>query len=135
MRGSLYMFLINLMLRIPNLKSVSVHYIRFLNNTQFCIVNEEDNKSIPHCVRYINFVGETSSRAHFEDNFAQLKNWKRNYTSKIACFFFMRGGITNMGKSRGFIDFILPPSYKIKKKKFRAIVLIQFLIYIKFPLK
>ena len=65
MLGSLYIFLINLMLRIPNLKSVSVHHIRFLNNTQFCVINEEDAKSISHCMRYINFVVETSSRAYF----------------------------------------------------------------------
>ena len=66
MLSSLYIFLINLTLRIPNLKSVSVHHIRFLNNTQFCDVNEEDAKSISHCIRYINFVVETSFRAYFK---------------------------------------------------------------------
>ena len=68
MRGSFYRFLINLMLRIPNLKSIFVHHIRFLSNTQLCVVNDVDAKSISHCMRYINFDVETSSRAHFKEN-------------------------------------------------------------------
>ena len=72
--GSLHTFLFNFMLRIPNLKSLSVHHIRFLNNTQFCVINEEDAKSISHCMRYINFVIETSFRTYLKENLMQITN-------------------------------------------------------------
>ena len=82
----------------------------------------------------VKFIVETSSSAHFKDNFILIKDWIGTIPLKLLVFLW-EGGINSMEKSRGFIDFILPPSCKIKTKNFRAIVPIQFLIYIKFSLK
>ena len=87
------------------------------------------------CIRFINFVIDTSSRAYFIDNLMLIKNWIETIPLKLLVFFLWERGITNMEKSREFIDFILPPSCKLKTKNFRAIVPIQFLIYIKFSLR
>ena len=64
-----------------------------------------------------------------------IKVWLGTIPLKLLVWFLWEGGITNMEKSRGFIDFILPPSSKLKPKNSRAIVSIEFLIYIKFSLK
>ena len=48
-----------------------------MNNNQFYVVNQDKNRS-SHCVRYINFVIDTSSRAHFKD-----ASWKDNSSSDI----------------------------------------------------
>ena len=115
--------------------SILLHHIRFLSNNQFCVVNEHESRGSSHCIRYINFVIDTSSRAYFIDNLMLIKDWIGTIPLKLLVSFLWEGGITNMEKSRGFIDFILPPSCKLKTKNFRAIVPIQFLIYIKFSLK
>ena len=111
-----------------------LHHIRFLSNNQFC-VNEHESRGSSHCIWYINFVIDTSSRAYFIDNLMLIKNWIETIPLKLLVFFLWERGITNMEKSREFIDFILPPSCKLKTKNFRAIVPIQFLIYNKFSLK
>ena len=114
--------------------SILLHHIRFLSNNQFC-VNEHESRGSSHCIWYINFVIDTSSRAYFIDNLMLIKNWIGTIPLKLLVSFLWERGITNMEKSREFIDFILPPSCKLKTKNFRAIVPIQILIYNKFSLK
>ena len=96
---------------------------------------ETDNNYPFTIQKKFNFVIECSFRAYFKDNLMLIKDWIGTIPLKLLVSFLWEGGIINMEKSRGFIDFILPPSCKLKTKNFRAIVPIQFLIYIKFSLK
>ena len=52
--------------------SILLHHIRFLNNNHFGVVNEHANRGSSHCIRYINFVIDTSTGAYFKDNFSQF---------------------------------------------------------------
>ena len=88
----------NSTLYILKMLSILLHHIKFMNNNPLYIVNEHEKRGLSHCISYINFVIDTSSRAYFKDDLMLIKDW-------------------------------------IKNKAFRAIVSIQFLIYIKFSLK
>ena len=126
---------------------ILLRHIRFFNYNQFYVVNEHANRGWSHCIRYINFVIDTSSMAYFKDNSMLIKDWIGTISLKLLISYLCEGegrrggGIANMGKSRGIIDFILiPPSppqspCELKIKNFRAIVRISFLIYIKYSLK
>ena len=79
-----------------------------------------------------NFIMDTSYRAYFKDNLILIKDWIGTITTKLFVSNLQEGGITN-------IDFTPPPPShtpcKEKTNNFRAIDLIQSLIYIIFSLR
>ena len=72
-------------------------------------VNEYENRGSPHCIRYINLAIDTSFRTYFKDNLMLIKDWIGTIPLKLLVSFLWEGDIINMGKTRVFIDFILPP--------------------------
>ena len=75
----------------------------------------------------VNFIGECSSRAHFENNLMLIKNHIGSMPKKTR-FHFTRAGILKEAV-------YCTPSYKIVTFNFTGIVTIQFLINITLSIK
>ena len=51
------------------------------------VVNEHENRGLSHCIRYINFVIDTSTRANFKDNLLLIKYWLQTTPLKLLVSF------------------------------------------------